>query len=402
MKSLKLAFRNLMRMKRRTILTSILIAIGVLFVVLFSAFSGSFKNYMISQITDSMLGHIQIHRKGYVAGLDSMPLDKNLSPKVTQMIEERLKNIDEIEAISKRLKLNVMVSNFETSTNMRLNGINPIDENRAMPLFKDRVDGDANFKEGEVLIPKLISKGMRVNRGDVIVIVATNKQGSVNALTLKVAGVVEPISGPGGRDGYIHIKDAEKLLRVKGEINEIAIRLSSIEALEKVDMTLNNFTQTLEKPKLEVHSWKKLSPFSNIANMIDIMSLSIKIILIAIVLVAILNVMIMSVYERVKEIGTMSAMGVKSSFIVKLFVNEGLILGIFGFIVGLIVSFAVIFGIGDITIAFGRQDDLILSPNIALNEIAIIGVLVIIISILASLYPAFKASKLNPVDALRG
>lgn len=402
MKNLKLAFRNLMRMKRRTILTSLLIAIGVLFVILFSAFSGSFKNYMISQITDSMLGHIQIHRKGYVAGLDSMPLDKNLPAKAVDMIEERLKNIKEIEAISKRLKLGAMISNFETSTNMRLNGVNPVDEHKAMPLFKDRIDGKANFSEGEVLIPKLISKGMKINKGDVVVIVATNKQGSVNALTLKVAGVVEPISGPGGRDGYIHIKDAEKLLRVKKEINEIAIRLSSIDGLDKVDIALNSFTSTLDKPKLEVHRWEKLSPFSNIANMIDIMSLSIKIILIAIVLVSILNVMIMSVYERVKEIGTMSAMGVKSSFIVKLFVNEGLILGIFGFIVGLVISSAVIFGIGDITIAFGRQSDLILSPNIALNEIIIIGILVVVISILASLYPAFKASKLNPVDALRG
>lgn len=61
MKSLTIAYRNLIRMKRRTLLTSSLIAIGVIFVLLFSAFSGSFKTYMISQITDSMLGHIQIH-----------------------------------------------------------------------------------------------------------------------------------------------------------------------------------------------------------------------------------------------------------------------------------------------------------------------------------------------------
>ncbi len=78
--SLKSRIRNLMRYRRRTILTASLIAIGVVFVLVFIAVSGSFKNMMIGEITDSMLGDIEVHRKGYVASIENLPLKLNLGP----------------------------------------------------------------------------------------------------------------------------------------------------------------------------------------------------------------------------------------------------------------------------------------------------------------------------------
>jgi putative ABC transport system permease protein len=69
----KIAIRNLLRYKRRTLLTASLITVGVVFVLVFISVSGSFKNMMIGQITDSMIGHLQVHRKGYVASIDNLP-----------------------------------------------------------------------------------------------------------------------------------------------------------------------------------------------------------------------------------------------------------------------------------------------------------------------------------------
>jgi len=88
MDSLKIAFRNLVRMGRRTFLTASLIAIGVVFVVLYITYAESFKNSMIAQITDSVMGELQIHKKGYVSSLDSLPLDKNLPPKVVKNLKK--------------------------------------------------------------------------------------------------------------------------------------------------------------------------------------------------------------------------------------------------------------------------------------------------------------------------
>ena len=78
---LKIAIRNLMRYRRRTLLTASLIMIGVVFVLVFMAVTGSVKSLLIGQITDSMLGHLQIHKKGYVASIDNLPLTITLTPK---------------------------------------------------------------------------------------------------------------------------------------------------------------------------------------------------------------------------------------------------------------------------------------------------------------------------------
>lgn len=402
MKSFLLAYRTLRRNTRRTFLTASLIAIGVAFVLIFSAFSGSFKNYMIGQITDSMLGHLQIHKKGYVASLDNLPLDKNLPEKAVTKITEALDADPAVASYSMRLKLGAMISNFETSTNIRLNGIDPEREFATVPLLKTRISGDAATAPGSIVIPEVVAKGMNLAVGDTVVLVATNAVGSMNALTLQVGGIVSAISGPGGRDGYLHIADARKLLRLKTEaVNEVVVRTKDIAKVKALQSNLETLFFSGEKKGLELHGWEALSPFSNIAKMIDLMSLSIKIILISVVLVSILNVMIISVYERIREIGTLSAIGIRRRFIVGIFLNEGILLGLLGFGVGLFVTALVVFGIGDISIAFGREENILLHPVVNGGEVLFVGVLVTVIAMLASLYPAFKAANMNPVDALR-
>lgn len=400
MKSFIIAYRTLKRNRRRVTLTTALIGIGVLFVLLFAAFSGSFKQYMIGQITDSMLGHLQIHRNGYVASLDNMPLDKNIPPQQLSRIDAILSGIDGIESYSLRIKHSALVSNFDTSTNIRLNGIDPAREHATLPLFRSRIEGNGNIRPGEILIPDIVAKGMNLGIGDSVVLVVTNSVGSMNARTFKVAGVIHSISGPGGRDGYLHIDDSRMLLRLNApEANEIAIRVRDLSALPQVKKTLNK--ELGDRSGFEVHDWQALSPFSSIAKMIDLMSFSIQIILVSIVLISILNVMIMSVYERIREIGTMSAIGTPPSFIIATFLFEGMLLGIIGFVAGTLVSCAIVWGIGDITVTFGREDDILLSPVLTLSHVAIVGVLVVVVSALASLYPALKAARMNPVDALR-
>jgi len=399
---IKISFRNLLRSGRRTILTASLITIGVMFVLIYSALSGSFKSYMIGQVTDSMLGHIQIHSKGYVASVDNLPLDKNMNEKQLAKITKILDNSQLIESYTYRLKLGSMFSNYIASTNIRLNGINPKSEAKTLPLFESRIQNQGNIdllKEGTILVPELLAKGMKVKTDDTVVLVATNQKGSVNGLNFKVVGSVEAISGPGGRDGYIHINDVKKLLRLKGaEVSEIVIRLKDANTLKEVTKLLQPLT-----PIFEVHTWKQLSPFYNIVKMLNIMDISIKIILISIVLISVLNVMVMSVYERIKEIGTIAAMGTTPSTITKLFLTEGLMLGIFGTIVGSILSYIIVLIINaiGITFAFGRQSILTLKPELHLNEILMVSVIVILISLIASISPARKAAKLNPVDALR-
>ncbi|MCD6527714.1 MAG: ABC transporter permease [Desulfuromonas sp.] len=407
----KLAARNLFRYKRRTLLTSMLITLGVVAVLLFIAVSGSFKALMVGQITDSMLGHIQIHKKGYLASIDSLPLNRNLTGKQLDKIVQVLAEEDGVEAYSMRIRLGAMFSNFIETTNIRLNAVTPTDEIKTAPLLSDRLlagDKEGLIKQGEILIPELLAKGMKVKVGDAIVLVANNKDGSVNGQTFVVRGILEGISGPGGRDGMIHIDDAKSLLRIgTAEVSEVAIRLKDIDQLPAVFARLQKKLGSIKTQQggavFEMHTWEKISPFFNIAKMIDLMTFFIKIMLVAIVLVSIMNVMVMAVYERINEIGTISAIGTLPNKILALFIVEGLLMGILGTTIGTVISLVsiAIMNVTQIRFDFGRQTGLLLSPTIGVADVVLVVAMVIAIAVIASLQPAWKASRMDPITALK-
>jgi putative ABC transport system permease protein len=405
----KIALRNLLRYKRRTLLTTSLIIIGVVFVLGYISIAGSFKNMMIAQITDSSLGHLQVHRRGYMAGVESLPLNMNLKPRPYKILEDALKSQPEVEAYSPRLRFGGIFSTFVETTSIRLNGVYPEQEFKTTPLLISRIiKGEKHLNRGEILVPELLSMGMGVKPGDSVVIVTTNKDGSVNGKQFKVAGILESAQGPGGRDGYVHIQDAMEVLRMEGlEVSEVAIRLKDFSQetgfTAKLQGLLGKEVNQKGKPIFDVHSWEKLSPFYNIARMIDVMSIFVKVMLVAVVLISIMNVMIMAVYERVREIGTIAAIGTRPRKILSMFVMEGFSLGTLGVIIGNILGLSIIpvLNIVGVSFDFGRQKGLILKASIAPIDVLIISGIVILISVLASLQPAWKASRMEPIKALR-
>ena len=471
---LKIAGRNLLRYKRRTLLTALLITVGLVAVMLFIAVAGSFKTMMVAQFTDSMVGHLQVHRRGYVGAMESLPVDRNMRPRMLVKLYETLEGSSEIEAWSPRVKLMAMFSNFASTTSIRLNGVYPDREAATVPQVVQRVleggTADPLVKEGHIQVPELIANGMGVKVGDTVVLVATNKDGSVNGKTFVVQGILESISGPGGRDGYIHIDDARDLLRIPdqaveqellarlgyaeppveappeplklragapepdepvpladsdeflpqtlqlfsdrgwgrpSEVSEIAIRLVDLDRLDRalagIEAEISGLKNRRGLSIFQLDPWQKFVPFSKIADMIDLMTLFIRIILVSVVLISIMNVLIMAVYERIREIGTISAIGTKPSTILKLFVSEGFLLGLVGTVIGTVISLVMI-GIANrmtFTFAFGRQENLVLAPSISGVDVVLTGLLTILVAVLASLQPAWKASRMDPIKALR-
>jgi putative ABC transport system permease protein len=408
-KLFKIAIRNLLRYKRRTLLTASLITIGVVFVLVFISVSSSFKAMMIGQITDSMLGHIQIHHRGYVASIDNLPLNLNLKPAAVKKLDDVLAQDRDIEAFSPRIKFGGMLSNFIETTNIRLNGVYPEREFRTAPLLTSRISaGKKTLGRGEILIPALLSRGMGVKVGDTVVIVATNQDGSVNGKSMTVSGILESATGPGGRDGYVHIEDAQEILRMPGmDVSEVAIRLKDFGKLGAVSLRLRGLLAAdlnpQGKPLFEVHTWEQLSPFYNIARMIDVMTFFIKLMLIAIVLISIMNVMVMAVYERIREIGTIAAIGTLPGKILSMFIMEGFCMGVLGTLIGNTLGGIIIYilNAAGLTFDFGQQTGFVLTATVNTADVAVLSGIVIVVSVVASLQPAFKASRMEPIAALR-
>lgn len=410
--TIKIALRNLFRYKRRTFLTTSLIAIGVILVIGFGGIAGSFKNGVIGILTNSNLADIQIHKNGYLKSIDNLPLDLTINSKGIDKVEGILKKYDQVKAYSKRIRFGGMLSNFNQTTNIRLTAVCPDMENQTCSDLVGRIDSPekdpAKFvKPGEMVVPINLAKGLKLKIGSEVVLVANNKEGSVNGVSLRVGGISDNILGPTGKDGYIHMDDAISLLRIEdAEVTQIAIKLKQFDKLndvyEQMKAELMGIKNPAGKPAFEISTWEQLSPFSTVAGIVDLLIIVVRIILISIVLISILNVMMMSVYERVSEVGTIASIGTPPRRILSLFLVEGLSLGLMSSIIGSAVGMALLFVIRIVKLnfTFGRMD-ISLSPSVPLTEIVATIIIVVVISIISTLQPAFKASKLEPVEALR-
>jgi putative ABC transport system permease protein len=390
---------------------------------------------------------------------------------------EVLDSNPDIVSWSPRIKFMAMFSNFVDTTSIRVNGVYADPEDATVPHLSARVyEGGAAeplIKPGHIQVPELFSKAMNLKVGDTVVLVATNKDGSVNGKTFVVQGILESISGPGGRDSYIHIDDARELLRIEdeevedtilakhgyitiqeqpeeqpleplkldsapqesesqpqpyvpkgyleetrklfaennwgrpAEVSEIAIRLKDRDRLNEVLQQIETQVADLKNrkglPIFQVNPWQDFVPFSKVADMIDVMNLFMKIILVSVVLISVMNVLIMAVYERIREIGTISAIGTPPRSILGLFISEGFLLGLIGTLLGTLIALAVIAVLHEVTIpfSFGRQENLVLAPTIGLADVLTTAALTVLVSVLASLQPAWKASRMDPITALR-
>jgi putative ABC transport system permease protein len=473
----KIASRNLLRYKRRTILTALLITVGLVAVLIFVAIAGSFRDMMVDQFTDSMVGHMQVHRRGYMGARESLPVDRNMRPRMLVKLYEVLDSNPDIVAWSPRIKFMAMFSNFADTTSIRVNGVDGDREGATAPHLPERVyDGGTAqplIKPGHIQVPELFANAMNVKVGDTVVLIATNKDGSVNGKTFAVQGIMESISGPGGRDSYIHIDDARELLRIEdeevedtvlakhgyvtitdapkeepleplkldgpppesesqpkpyvskgyleetrklfaeknwgkpAEVSEIAIRLKDRdrlnETLQQIEAEVADLKNRKGMPIFHVSPWQDFVPFSKVADMIDVMNLFMKIILVSVVLISVMNVLIMAVYERVREIGTISAIGTPPASILGLFLSEGFLLGLMGTVLGTLIALALIAILHEVTIpfSFGRQENLVLAPTIGLVDVLTTAALTVVVAVLASLQPAWKASRMDPITALR-
>jgi len=408
---IKIAVRNLLRYKRRTLLTSSLIAIGVILVIVFGGLATSFKESVIGVITNANLSDMQIHRKGYVESIDNLPLNVFLKSDAVAKAEQVLNENKKIAAFSPRIRFGAMLSNYAQTSGIRLTAIYPERESKACSGLTARITSTKPAEQfvgkGEIVLPQVLFKGLSLKMGDEIVIIATNRDGAVNGVPLKIVGVIEGVMGPGGKDGYIHIDDAKNILRMdETDISEIAVKVNHFSELDKAKMEVTKALAGKQaegaKSFFEVHSWDQLAPFSNIAKMIDLLIIMVRLILIAIVLISVMNIMMMSVYERINEIGTIAALGTAPRKILLLFLTEGISLGLVSALAGSAIGVGIltVLKLGKVSFMF-HTILVLLAPSIPWGEVFVTILIVVIISITGSLQPAYKASKLEPVDALR-
>jgi putative ABC transport system permease protein len=411
-----LALRNVARNRRRSRITLGAILIGVAASVMLRGMNGGFVDFMVRDVVETRIGALQVHRAGYQDDYEGMPLALNMP--ADPAFVEKIRTVPGVTAVAGRIQFAGLVTNGLSQTMFVGRGIDVEAERQVCPRSgKDIVAGGAPLGPGDrsaaVLGNELAQSFNAVPAGTVnaasavpafhtVTLSSASPEGRANSLSFAVRGLSRSaMLFENKRVLTVSLADAQALLGLEGRVTEYAVAADDLSNLEAIAARV----RTALGPEYEVHTWRQLQPFySDVIRIQRFLIGLISFVLYAIVLTGIANTMLMSVYERVREIGTLLAVGLRRRQVLTLFLIEAAVLGVVGALIGAVVGRGLV-GLlawkGIHLQVGGGAIDTLLRPQVEPLYIAIVAVIAVIGAVIAAAYPAFKASRMNPVDALR-
>jgi len=400
---LKIAFRNIFRQKRRTILTALAMIVGFALLSLTIGLSDGAYGNIIAMFTRNRIGHIQVHRDGY---LDKPSLYKTINN--TSAVGETIQRIVGVEAWTPRVYGAGLGSVGEKSTAVQIIGVDVARETAATRFDQKVVEGStlSETPSHEAVIGKGLAKIVSATVDSEIVIVSQGADGSIANDVYKIVGIAE--SGDDITDRvacYLHIEDAQELLVLAGRVHEIIVIVSNINRVAKITSAIE--TQ-LSDSTLDVAPWQVVAKSFYRAMRTDQQGDAIsRLVIMLIVAMGVFNTVLMSVLERTREYGVLKAVGTKPVQIFWLVVCEVVIIALGSICVGALLGALLnyLLSIYGITypqeITFGGMKLKTLYAEVNVRCLVIPAITVMLSATIISLFPAIKAARIMPAKAMR-
>jgi putative ABC transport system permease protein len=397
----KLATRNLLRHWRRSLIATLSVGFGIAALVVANGFiEWMFVDFREATI-ESQYGHIQVTRPHYHEDGRADPFSFLLPG---DLAAEPLASAPHLRSWGPRLGFTGLVSRGDSTISFVGEGFNPASDltgDRSLRIIQGKRLSAAD--QSDVLLGRGLATLLGAQAGDAIVVLVDTPTGGLNAIDARVAGIFESVSKAYDDSAVlVHIDAARKLLKVNGAHSWL-VYLNSTKNTDNVAADLRGL---LDPQQFEVRSWDQLAEFYTRAvellrQQIDV----VRFIVIAIILLGISNTMMMSVMERTGEIGTSMALGIRRRALLGQFLLEGGLIGLIGGLGGLALAFMFGVGIDWLHIEMppppgltrGYIAHVLLTPAIVIEALLI----AIFTTTLASLWPAWKASRMVIVDSIR-
>ncbi|MGR6859055.1 ABC transporter permease [Aliivibrio salmonicida] len=407
--SLRLAWLNLLRNSRRSALSILIITIAVF--ALTSA--GGFGLYTYDSLKESTArdtGHLTLSQPGYFESDEELPLSNGLSD-ISQLTRNIMKH-DEVRGVQPRIYFTGLVSNGMKSTIFMGTGVNDREFDMKGP-FLDMKSGktlsDINSSRYEPMEPEVmlgvdLAKNLNVTIGDWITLLSTTSEGALNALDFKVRGTYSTgVPELDKRQLYIHIQSSQDLL-ISDKVSTLSIFLFDTEQTELMHQRLNEEVNITQQD-IEITPWQDRAFFYNkVKNLYDLIFGVMGFVMGLVVFVALFNTMTMSVTERTREIGTLSALGSYPNEIIHSFLREAGLLAVIGVIFGALTTgiTTVLLMVIDVQMPPppGRTDGYPLNIYFSFELLVYAGIGVLCICLLAAYLSARKGVKKPITEAL--
>ena len=406
MNLLHIAWRNVFRHTRRTIITAAAISVGLSAMIVMNTMMNGVDKLASHNIIDYETGHLEIFAKGYYREEGAFPLDTIIQD--PDSIINEISPMAGIKAIAPRVKFQARISNGVDELPVLGMGIDIQKDKKVFEIANSVVEGKYLQQDGDVLVGKNLAGDLDLTVGSFLTIITKDRNGTYNAYDLTVSGIINtghPLFD--GNVAIIPIGQAQELLAIGQGVTEICIRADDENRLSQLKEEL---ISKLGK-EYEVFTWKELNAaIFEVSGFKRAGQFIIALVVVVIAAVGIINTMLMAVMERVPEIGTLKAMGFSNAKIVRMFVYEGGIIGVFGSILGCLIGLGLSLYMTYVGLDFSnyfKNVDIvypikfIIKGEIDYSMMLYVFLFGIIVSVFVSLWPVQRATKLQPADALR-
>jgi putative ABC transport system permease protein len=403
---LKLAIRNVFRNRRRTLITLAAMGFGAAAIIVFGGFVHSIYFGVRESTIRSQVGHIQLYRRGYSDKGNLAPYDYLIADYAGLRAE--LLKLEHVKAVTARLGFSGLVSTGDTTTAFVGTGVQPESETdlSALAVVVDGKELASRDPRG-ITLGVGLARAFGVKPGDDLTLLSTTRAGSINALAVKVRGVWE--SGEKAYDDRflrVGLPEVQRLLDVEnGEVQSVVLLLDKTEHTAAVRADIDRLIRD-KSLDLEVRTWEDLAlRYHQVRELFGRIFAVLTLIVSIMVVFGITNTMTMAIFERTREIGTIMALGTRRRGVISMFVLEGVALGALGGLLGVLLGIGLARVISAVGIQLppppgstrGFTVNIFVVPEVLLQAFR----LSLVTATLASLYPAWRAARLNVVEALR-
>ena len=408
----RMAWRNIWRNPRRTVLTILAVAFACVLLVFMLSFQFGSYETMINASVKIHTGHLQVQAQGYQENREMRRVIADPRP-----VRAALDAIPEVEAHAPRARAFALVSSEDRTYGVMVEGIDPAAEARVSTLEEIVRQGTylEAAPEGDglpgALVGYLLARNLKVGVGGELTVLGQGRDGSIAATVLRVAGIYNS-----GLDAFdrraiqMPLAAFQEVFAMQGAVHEIVVAGRRLADAPVIRKTLANRLADMpsERP-LAVLDWEELMPGLRQAINMDLASGAVfYFVLVMVVAFSILNTFLMAILERTHEFGIMMAMGTKPGRLTRLVLTESAGMTLVGVAAGIVLGCLVTWyftlhgidlGSSEISRQFGIPSTLY--PRLSLLSVTAGPLVVLVVTLLAALYPALKIRRLEPVEAMQ-
>ncbi|MDH4261852.1 MAG: FtsX-like permease family protein [Spirochaetia bacterium] len=397
---LKFAFRNLLRNKKRTFTS----ALSVFAAAMLVGFGYGWVNGVISLYSEGFIkyqtGNVRVVTQGYESREKFMPVDEVITN--ADEIAAKIRKINGVSSVEERIRFGILMGKDDNTVSAVGMGLDV--KNNSFEFADKMIEG--GIQEHGIYLGVRLAESLRLKVGEEILIASKTSQGGLNGIKVKVAGIFKmKMASFDKHFFFLNLADAKKLLKIQNGSTEIYAFTKNVEDSQKLGEQIKSVAG--EGLSVKTYS-EQMGGLDEILKMMKSIFLFIEIAILALACFVIINTMVMAIFERMREIGTLKALGFTERDLFVIFTGEGAMIGILGGIPGALIGFIGIYIWSKTGVNLeGMLKDVelpieyVIHPMLSIIDIFGVLALATIVPIISSMIPARYIRRYLPSQALR-